>query len=48
VNAGAVGQWEDEREELESLVLRADGPALSEARAEGRLMSVAEPASLAP
>ena len=48
VNAGAVAHWEDLHEELESLVLRADGPAFSEARAEGSLMSVAEAAGLAP
>ena len=48
VDAGPVGQWEDHHEELESLVLRADGPAFSEARAEGRLMSVAEAAGVAP
>ena len=48
VNAGAVGQWEDLHEELETLVRRADGPAFSEARAEGSLMSVAEAAGLPP
>jgi hypothetical protein len=47
VNDGAVGQWEDRHEELENLVLRADGPLSGEARAEGRLMSVAEAARLA-
>ena len=49
VSSGPTGaQWERHHEELERLVLRADGPAFSEARAEGRLMSVAEAAGLAP
>lgn len=40
VSAGRVAQWETHTAELEELVLRADGPAFSEARAEGRLLSI--------
>jgi hypothetical protein len=41
-----VRQWENHREELEVLVLRVDGPAFASARAEGRLLSIAEAAGL--
>src|SRR4051812_5104347 len=44
VSSAPVAEWERYREELERLVLRADGPAFSEARAEGSLMSIAEAA----
>ena len=46
VASGPVGQWEKFREELESLVLRADGFPFSQARAEGSLLSIAEAAGL--
>ena len=41
-----VRQWENRREELEALVLGVDGPAFARARAEGRLLSIAEAAGL--
>ena len=44
--SGPVGQWEKWREELEGLVLRADGFPFSQARAEGSLLSIAEAAGL--
>jgi predicted ATPase/class 3 adenylate cyclase len=47
VSAGRVGQWERHAAELEALVLRADGPAFSAARAEGRLLSIPQAAGLA-
>jgi predicted ATPase/class 3 adenylate cyclase len=46
VSVGPVGQWEHYSEELEALVLRADGPAFAQARAEGSLLSIAEAAGL--
>jgi tetratricopeptide (TPR) repeat protein len=48
VSAGSVAQWAGEHDELESLVLRADGPAFNRARAEGSLMSISEAAGLVP
>jgi predicted ATPase/class 3 adenylate cyclase len=41
-----VRQWENDREELEALVLGVDGPAFTRARTEGRLLSIAEAAGL--
>src|SRR3954454_2527045 len=41
-----VRQWENDREELEALVLGVDGPAFARARTEGRLLSIAEAAGL--
>ena len=41
-----VRQWENHREELEALVLGADGPEFARARTEGRLLSIAEAAGL--
>ena len=41
-----VRQWENDREKLEALVLRVDGPAFARARAEGRLLSIAGAAGL--
>ena len=38
--------WGRHQEEIESLVLRAAGPAFDEARAEGSLMSIPEAAGL--
>jgi predicted ATPase/class 3 adenylate cyclase len=46
VSSAPVAEWEGHHQELESLVLRADSPAFSEARAEGSLMSIAEAAGL--
>lgn len=46
LTSGPVGQWEKNHAELEGLVLRADGPAFSQARAEGSLLSIAEAAGL--
>ena len=46
VSSAAVAEWEHRHEELESLVLRADGPTFSEARAEGSLLSIAAAAGL--
>jgi predicted ATPase len=46
LNAGPVGQWEQEEAEVTALVLGADGPAFAEARAEGRLLSIPEAACL--
>ena len=43
---GRVGQWGSHQEQLEALVLRADGPGFSAARSEGGLMSIAEAAGL--
>jgi predicted ATPase/class 3 adenylate cyclase len=40
VSAGRVGQWEGYAEELETLVMLADGPVFAEARAEGKLLTV--------
>jgi predicted ATPase len=48
VSSAPVAEWEGHHQELESLVLRADGAAFSEARAEGSLMSIAEAAGLVP
>ena len=48
VSSRPVAEWEGHHEEIETLVLRADGPAFSEARAEGSLMSIAEAAGLVP
>ena len=48
VSSGPVGTWERRREEIEGLVLRADGPEFAHSRSEGNLMSVAEAAGLAP
>ena len=39
-----VRQWENRREEFEALVVGADGPKFASARAEGRLLSIAEAA----
>jgi tetratricopeptide (TPR) repeat protein len=39
-----VRQWENDRQKLEALVLRVDGPAFVRARTEGRLLSIAEAA----
>ncbi len=44
--SGRVGQWEQERAEIEALVLRADGPAFARARVEGGLLSIGEAAGL--
>jgi hypothetical protein len=41
-----VRQWENHREEFETLVLGVDGPAFAWARTEGRLLSIAEAAGL--
>jgi hypothetical protein len=41
-----VREWENQREELEALVLGADGPEFARARTEGRLLSIAEAAGL--
>ena len=41
-----VGQWEQYAAELQSLVLRVDGPVFAEARAEGSLLSIARAAGL--
>ena len=46
--AGRVGQWEQSCVEMESLVLRADGPDFALARAEGSLLSIADAAGLDP
>jgi len=46
VSAGRVGQWERHAAEREALVLRADGPVFSEARAEGRLLSIPQAVGL--
>ncbi|MGL6279552.1 MAG: ATP-binding protein, partial [Gaiella sp.] len=46
--AGRVGQWEQNRAEFEAAVLAVDGPEFSRARVEGRLLSIAEAAGLAP
>jgi predicted ATPase len=43
-----VRQWESVREELERLILRADGPAFGHAKEEGSLMSIGEAAGLVP
>ena len=48
VRAGRVGRWERRKEELEALVLRADGPAFQQARAEGHLLSIPQAAGLEP
>ncbi len=48
VSSRPVAEWEGHHEEIETAVLRADGPAFSEARAEGSLMSIAEAAGLVP
>ena len=49
VSSGPVGgQWERHHEELERLVLRADGPVFSHAQEEGSLMSIGEAARLVP
>ena len=48
VSSAPVAEWEGHHQELESLVLRADGSAFSEARVEGSLMSIAEAAGLVP
>jgi len=48
VSAGRVGQWERRAEELEALVLRADGPVFQQARAEGGLLSIPQAAGLKP
>ena len=45
-SVGRVGQWEQEVAELEALVLRADGPRFSQARAEGKLLSIPQAAEL--
>jgi tetratricopeptide (TPR) repeat protein len=45
---GRVGQWENERAELEELVLAADGPGFSDARGEGSLLSIGQAAGLEP
>jgi hypothetical protein len=42
--SGPVRQWENRREEFEALVLGVDGPTFASARAEGRLLSIAEAA----
>jgi hypothetical protein len=44
--SGPVRGWEDSRNEYEALVLRADGQPFARARAEGRLLSIAEAAGL--
>jgi hypothetical protein len=41
-----VRQWENDREELEGLVLGVDGPEFARARTEGRLLSIAEAGGL--
>ena len=46
--SGPVRQWANRREELEILVLRANGPAFARARMEGSLLSIAEAAGLGP
>ena len=46
MSSAPVAEWERYHEELESLVLRADGPAFSEAREEGSLLSIAGAAGL--
>lgn len=46
MSSAPVAEWEGHHQELESLVLRADSPEFSEARAEGSLMSIAEAAGL--
>ena len=48
VRAGRVGQWEKHHEEIEALVMCADGPAFTHACAEGRLLSIAHAAGLDP
>lgn len=49
VSSGPVGgQWERHHQELERLVLRADGPAFSLAQEQGSLMSIGEAAGLVP
>ena len=45
---GRVGQWERYAEELEAQVLRANDPAFSEARAEGRLLTIPQAVGLEP
>jgi predicted ATPase/class 3 adenylate cyclase len=45
-SAGRVGQWERDAAEMESLVLRMDGPTFARARAEGSLLSIAQAAGL--
>ncbi len=42
------GKWERHHEELERLVLRANGPAFGHAQEEGSLMSIGEAAGLVP
>ena len=44
IEAGNVGQWEQQREELTTLVLRAEGPTFREGLAEGALLRVVEAA----
>jgi predicted ATPase len=46
--SGRVGQWEQERADLEALALRADGPEFAAARSEGGLLSIAQAAGLEP
>jgi hypothetical protein len=46
VSSGRVGQWERERGEIEALVLLADGPVFSAARAEGSLLSIPQAVGL--
>ncbi len=48
VRAGHVGRWEQHAEELEALVLRADGPAFQQAREEGHLLTIPQAASPEP
>ncbi len=45
---GRVGQWERERPEFEELVFAVDGPGFTDARTEGRLLSISQAAGLAP
>ncbi len=42
------GRWEQHSEQLEASVLSADGPVFQQARAEGRLLSIAQAAGLKP
>ena len=44
---GRIAQWERHHEELEALVLHAQGPAFALARTEGSLLSIAQAAGLA-
>jgi hypothetical protein len=48
MSSAPVAEWDGNHDEIERLVLRADGAAFSEARAEGSLMSIAEAAGLVP